>query len=383
MAFTQLGTTLNSFDVEWIGTLHEQTPKFLSGWVDETIRNRILLAMLRKNGRIILNANSPLCVWNVKFAQPTVNTAADATNLVFQRNDVMRQAAVKWGGYIATDMMTEKEYLMNRGPGQMFNRYGEVVPWMMEAMTDKFGGRLYVDGNVTANTDGIQGINSFTNYTACGASDLIAQANDSYAGLSTVLGNETGGTWSNTLSSANQPNTSLGFDWPHGTGTVQYDFFTPKLLNVATTRWGAGSTAWETNCERVLRQGRIWLTNTGGQAGRPKLVLMAPDYMAGFLNHQSAKQRIIVPHKESEDLGFEGSVNFEGMSLMDDYECPVSTGFMVNIQNMELASLDSVLFGYRGPDWSIRDRAWLFYVGFWGNLRYRPKHFAQFKDFTS
>lgn len=382
MAFTQLGTTLNSFDVEWIGTLHEQTPKFLSGWVDETIRNRILLAMLRKNGRIILNANSPMCVWNVKFAQPTVNTAADATNLVFQRNDVMRQAAVRWGGYIATDMMTEKEYLMNRGPGQIFNRYGEVVPWMMEAMTDKFGGRLYVDGNASGNTDGIQGINSFTNYTTCTTSDLIAQPNDSYAGLSTVLGNETGGTWTNTLSSANQPNTSLSYDWPHGTGTVQFDFFSPKLLNVNTTRWGTGLTTWEANCERVLRQGRIWLTNTGGQAGRPKLVLLAPDYMAGFLNHQSAKQRIIVPHKESEDLGFEGSVNFEGMSLMDDYECPVSTGFMVNINNMELASLDSVLFGYRGPDWSIRDRSWLFYVGFWGNLRYRPKHFAQFKDFT-
>jgi hypothetical protein len=56
---------------------------------------------------------------------------------------------------------------------------------------------------------------------------------------------------------------------------------------------------------------------------------------------------------------------------------------MVNTQNIELASLDSVLFGYRGPDWSIRDRAWLFYVGFWGNMRFRPKHFAQIKDFTS
>jgi hypothetical protein len=340
--------------------------------------------MLRKNGRIILNANSPMCVWNVKFAQPTVNSAGDVGNLTFQRSDLMRQAAVKWGGYIATDMMTEKEYLMNRGPGQIFNRYGEIVPWMMEAMTDKFGGQLYVDGNSTGNTTGIQGINSFTNYTACSSSDMIAQPNDSYAGISTVLANEQGGTWSNTLASANQPNTSLATDWPHGTGTVQYDWFSPKLLNFnSSTRWGTNSATWESNCERVLRQGRIWLTNTGGQAGRPKLVLMAPDHMAGFLNHQSAKQRIIVPHKESEDLGFEGSVNFEGMSLMDDYECPVSTSFMVNIQNMELASLDNVLFGYRGPDWSIRDRAWLFYVGFWGNLRYRPKHFAQIKDFTS
>jgi hypothetical protein len=152
MSYTALGSTISTFDTEWVGTLHEQTPKFLAGWVDETIRNRIFLAMLRKNGRIILNANSPMCIWNVKFAQPTVNSAGDVGNLTFQRTDVMRQAGQSWRGYIATDMMTEKEYLMNRGPGQIFNRYGEIVPFMMEAMTDTFGGQLYVDGDATANT---------------------------------------------------------------------------------------------------------------------------------------------------------------------------------------------------------------------------------------
>jgi predicted nuclease of restriction endonuclease-like RecB superfamily len=50
---------------------------------------------------------------------------------------------------------------------------------------------------------------------------------------------------------------------------------------------------------------------------------------------------------------------------------------------MELASLDKVLFGYKGPDFSIRDRAYLFYVGFWGNARYRPKHFAKLSAYAS
>src|SRR4051812_31806597 len=110
MAMTPTGTIINNYDVEWVGTLHEQTPKFLAGWVDETIRNRIFLAMLRKNGRIVLNSNSPMCIWNIKFAQPNVSSAGDVGNLVFQRTDVMRQAAQAWRGYIATDMMTEKEY---------------------------------------------------------------------------------------------------------------------------------------------------------------------------------------------------------------------------------------------------------------------------------
>lgn len=385
MAYTPLGTTINTFDTEWIGTLHEQTPKFLAGWVDETIRNRLFLSKLRKDGRIVLNSNSPLCVWTVKYAQPQIQSAGDVGNLVFQRNDLMRQAAQSWRGYIGTDEMTEKEYLMNRGPGQIFNRYGEIVPWLMEAMTDSFGGQLFIDGDAANNVNCIHGLNSFTGYTACTTSDLIAQPNDSYGGLSTVLQAESGGTWTATLSSANRPNTSLSYDWPYGTGNAQYDFFSPKLLNFNSARWmgSTGSATWETVCERVLRQGRIWLTSTGGMAGRPKMVLLSPDFMAGFLNHQSAKQRIIVPHKESEDLGFANTVNFEGMSVGDDYECPVSTGFMLTTQNIELASLDNVLFGYRGPDWSIRDRAWLFYVGFWGNMRFRPKHIAKIADFTS
>jgi hypothetical protein len=44
---------------------------------------------------------------------------------------------------------------------------------------------------------------------------------------------------------------------------------------------------------------------------------------------------------------------------------------------MELASLDNVLFGYRGPGFDWSHKGWLFYVGFWGNARYRPKHFAK------
>ena len=108
MAFTPVGTLINTFDTEWIGTLHEQTPKFLAGWVDETIRNRLFLAMLRKNGRIVLGASSPMCIWNVKFSQPTVSSAGDGGSLVFQRNDNQRQLAQDQRGYVVTDMMTEK-----------------------------------------------------------------------------------------------------------------------------------------------------------------------------------------------------------------------------------------------------------------------------------
>ena len=385
MAAQAIGTLLNSFDAEWIGVIHEQAPKFLAGFADETIRNRMLLAYMRKNGRIILRGNSPMCVWDIKFDQQPVVSAGDVGTLEFNRYNLMRQAALSWRGYVATDMMTEKEYLMNQGPGQIYNRYGQIIPSLMEAMTDNFGGELYVDGNATGNENSIHGLESFCGAGTVVAADLIAQPSDTYAGLSTAL-NQEGGTWTNTLGnigSANpRPNTGLSVDWPHGKGSAKYDFNSPVLLNTSSTNWGTNSTSWESNCERVLRQGIIWLKNKGGASGQPKLGLMSNDYYSGFLNHMSSKQRAIIPHSESQDLGFSDAVNFDGVAMAYDFECPASSGYFININNMELVSLDSVLFGYRGPDWSIRDRAYLFYVGFWGNARYRAKHFGKFKAYA-
>jgi len=369
-------TLISTFDTEWIGVIHEQAPQWFKGYVDETIRRRIALAYLRKYGKIVLGCSSSMCIWNMKFSQQPIEATGDAGTLVFNRHDLQRQAALNWRGYVGTDAMTEKEYLMNRGSARILNRYAETIPWLMEAMTDHFSGELFLDGNASGRENNIHGLESFLGAGTVTANDLIAVPSDNYAGLSTALASEAG-TWSSNLGASDRPNTSLSVDWPHGKGSASYDYNSPKLFNYSSTRWGGGGTTWEHNCERVIRQAIIWLTSTGGTAGRPKCVMLANDLYAGYLNHQSAKQRIIIPHRESEDLGFEDTVNQEGVAIKYDFDVPAQTGYVFNVANCELCSLDQVLFGYRGPDWSIRDRAWLFYVGFWGNARYRPKHFGK------
>lgn len=382
MSAASLANVISPQDVEWIGVIHEQAPKFFKGYADETIRNRMLLAYMRKYGRISLGNNSPLCVWNVKFAQQQITATGDSGSLIFNRNDLYRQAGLNWRGYVGTDLMTEKEYLINRGPGQMLNRYGEIIPSLMEAMTDNFGAELFLDGNASGRANNIHGLESFlADDGTTAAADLIALPSDTYGGLSTVLASE-GGTWSSNITAASRPKSNGSSDWPSGKGSVSFDFNSPKLINYTSSSWGTGATTWEANCERVLRQSTIWLTHTGGRSGRPTCYLLSNDLYAGYLNHQSAKQRIIVPHKESQDLGFEDTVNQEGVAIKYDYDVPARTGYGFNAMNAELASLDKVLFGYRGPDWSIRDRAYLFYVGFWGNMRYRAKHYAKFYPYA-
>ena len=378
------GTLINNTDTEWIGVIHSQAPKFFKGYADETIRNRIVLAYLRKHGRILLNANSPMCVWNVKYDQQPIESAGDAGSLVFNRHDLQRQLAVNWRGYVGTDSASEKEIMMNKGPGQILTRYSETIPSLTEAITDHFSDELFIDGEAAGNTNRIHGLNTFLKFNTGGmaASDLVAAPNATYAGQSCVLGNE-GGTWSTDLASADRPNAGLANDWPNGSGPIKYDFVSPLGINWSANSWGTSLQTWEANCERAIRQGIIWQTNRGGQKGRPKLCLLSTDLYTGYANSQISKQRIVVPHKESEDLGFSDTLNQEGVAIRYDYSVPANTGYMLAPEMMELASLDKVLFGYRGPDFSIKDRAWLFYVGFWGNAKYRPKHFAMLKNFKA
>jgi hypothetical protein len=372
-----LSTLINSFDTEWIGVIHQQTPTFMAGMADECVRHKLRLSMLRKNGRIMLGASGPFCIWNVQYKQPPVEAYSDGGQLNFQRWDVVKQVALNWRGYKSTDLMTEKEYLMTQGStGRLLNRYAEMIPLHMKAITDYFGGELILDGEATGRQDHIHGMETFLGAGTVVAADLIAQPSDSYAGLSTALGSE-GGTWSTSLGVGNYPNAAVASDWPNGKGDYEYDFFAPKLGNWSSTRWGTGSTTWEANCERVIRQMIIWMTMTGGSGGRPSIATFSGDMWAGFVNHQSAKQRSMIPHKEAQDLGFPEALNFDGVAIGMDYDVPANTGYFENLKNVELMSLDRVLFGYRGPDFDPRTGSWLFSTGFWGQARYRPKHFGK------
>lgn len=373
-----LDTLITTFDTNWAGVIKQKTPQFVSGYQDETIRNHMLLAYLRKYGRITVNNSGPMCVWNAKYNQQSVESTGDVGELVFNRWDLQRQLATNWRGYVATDAMTEKEYLMVKGStGQILNRYAEVIPSLMEALTDHFSGQLFIDGNASGNENAIHGLESFFAVTSSAAGNIVSAPSDSYAGHSTVLGNESGSSWSTDLASGDRPNATLANDWPHGSGTVSYNWHSPIPINYTSSGWGTGATTWEANCERAIRQGVIWLTNLGGPKGRPKMCLLDSFLYTGYANHQAAKQRIMIPHKESQDLGFGDALNQEGVAIAYDYDVPAGSGYLVNVENVELASLNSQLFGYRGPEFDMATRSFLFYVGFWGNCRWRVRHFAK------
>jgi hypothetical protein len=368
---------------EWIGVIHSTRPKYMKGASDMTLRKRLFFAMLRKEGRITYNNSGDEFKWQVEFSQPSVTQHGDGSMIDFSNHDAFRQATLDWRGYVATDSMTMKQREMNKGQEALINLFQTKQKRLMKSIDNKFAGECYKDGNATGRENSVHGLESFfDDRTTCAASDELAEPGDTYGGLNTNLADQ-GGTWS--ANGSSYPNATLAKDWPDGQGDSEYDYYAPKLVNWSSTGWGTGSTTFEDNCWRVIGQTITWLTISGGDDGFPKLCLLASNLFQSYKNHEEAIRRINVPHKAANDLGFEGNVlNQDGTAISADYDVPYNTGYMMNISNIEIASLMPELFWMQGPDRDPRT-AWsyLWGCGFYGNLRVdSPKYFAKLYNYA-
>jgi hypothetical protein len=267
---------------------------------------------------------------------------------------------------------------MARGDLQLVKgRYTNRIKQLTDQMRQNFNGELFVDGNAAGNTSRIHGLESFMGSSTTVAGDRLAKPSDTYAGKSTALAAEGGG-WSATLGT--KPNANVATDWPDGTdsGLGEYDYFSPKLVNYSSTAWDTNSaTTFRDNGEKAMRQASIWMTYAGGDESKPSICLLARDLYYPFADSWSSKQRLDVYNKRATDLGFGHTLNFEGMAVQMDFDCPVAVGYMLTTGMMELCSMEDQLFHAEGPDYSIENDSYLMHIGFFGNAKYRPKHFGK------
>lgn len=368
---------------EWAGVVNAVTSKFLKGAADLTTRRRLFLAMLRKRGRITMGHDGISVTWDVEFMQPPVEAYGDGGLVTYARHDIYRMLSVDWRGYYASDLMTAKEKEMAKGNSALVKRYSAIAPNLEKSIRDKMSTELYIDGYATGNQNRLHGLATFMDTTAtCVVGDRIqVPTKTNYAGKSCVLGAESG-SWSANLTGSDIPNAALANDWPEGSGTSDYDYLAPKQLNWSSTAWTGTNTFFSTSV-RCMRQGLLWLTLTAGDEGRPSLILMPGKMYADFLNNQSSNQRIIVPHKESQDLGFGETVNFDGAGIQYEFGCPGNNFFMLNLDQCELRCLYSDLFMPHGPDYDPRTFSWLYAIGFFGNMTFQPKFFGKGQNYAA
>lgn len=369
-----------NLDPEHIAVLTTTISQYVKGAEDHTIRERLLLAYMKKYGRISKNNSGTSMTWQVEYSQPQMRQLGDAGEMTFAQHTAHKQATLDWRGYVITHQMSERQRLMNRGPEALVNLYAEQTPKLIKKFNDGLAGQFYVDGNASGNENAIHGFDSCTTGANAAAGNLIATPNDSYAGLTTNLGTY-GGSWTANRASTESPrypNATLAKDWPYGSGSSEYDFWAPKLVNSTSTAWGTGSALFKDNCDRVIRRTNIWMRSTGGTGNAPTLFIFGPDMYADVEEFYAAKERIIVPHAETENLGFSGkSMQVNGTAVVFDFDCPASSGYAVKVSDIELCCLYGSMYDVKGPEFDIKTNAYLTRLGFFGNMKFNPKNIAK------
>lgn len=356
---------------EWARIANTTIKKYIKGETLAILRNRKILALLESKGRISYNNSGNEVQWQVRYRQAAMQGFDDSDTLSFSRQNRWKTATLPWRGYAATDSITKRETLINKGPEALINVYANTAKMLMSDVDEQFGDEIYIDGNATGNSKRLHGLESFLSVSGV-ASTLIGVNNDTYAGLSTALGNY-GGAWSGT--------------WPSGTGDAQYDFWTPLVVDYTDGDWAATTKTWPNTCLEALRYGIIKGKKNKSKKGMLDLIDLNDDLYRQFLDKLQTEEQLNVQRGGDASglykLGFTDVTNFDGVDVTFEYGIPTTIGYGLCTDCMELMSLQGELFVPEGPDFDIAGQSWRFSIDFLGNLKFEAiRNFVKWDNIT-
>lgn len=354
-------------------TLHE----WLRRVSDHTIRSFPVARRIAARKNISYNHSGDKCVWPFQFALPETH-AYFGGQLNFPESDLYRQFELNPQMFYCADGMDLLAMEQNKGEAALVKRRERIADNIRKAMQQDLNRSIYWDGASHAGYPA--GLETFLGAKAgYVVGDRICQPDDTYAGFATDLGT-LGGSWD--TAGSTPFNTTLGYEWPEGFGTSEYDATSPKLYNVRSTAWTAGTNAVADNLEEVISQATMHLTLTGGDEGKPDICVLSSDYWMIYEAIQRAKAVINVPHRMGQDVGFEG-FNQNGVTVLTEFGVPATRGYLLNTSMAELRCWTSQLFVPKGPQDEIRSLATLWATIFIGQWCWQPKHTAKIYPYAS
>ncbi len=366
--------------VEFNRVLQTTISEYMLGAEDNTIRNRKVLALMKAKGRINFNHEGTDLNWGIQYRQRALAGYADGDTVNFQRSDNFKRASVPWRGYIMSDLVTDKEKLMNRGRPALIKYISELVESMTEDMTQKYGPQLYQDGNAAANAKTLMGLDTFEGTATISAGNFIATPGNTYGGLSCALGNY-GGSWTGT--------------WPVGTGDVEYDFWSPLVVDYTNTGWGYTPETWANTSHDALRFGILHSKRNDSQKGLIDIVMLDRELYRQWEKLLDTKERVSVQiagdalgaRPTLRNLGFGDMQSFEGAEITWEFGVPVDAsnvaqGYGLNIDEMELCCLDDRIFKSMGPYYDEASMADRYMIRQFGNMKFNPRYFVKWAKYT-
>ena len=309
---------------------------YIKGAADAVTRKRMYLAMVREKGKLTFKHSGLNTDWGIEYAEDDLNPYTG--NLTFEPVNTWIRAILGWGGYDMTDLITKRERLMNGGSKtQLIKVYTDMGERLEARVMRKFPGRLILADPTVAGHEGeITGLDTIFSISAATAGDTrVGLNNGEYAGLSTAPA-AYGGSWDQ----------SGGNDiWPLGDGSTSYDFHRPLTVLYDATGFNGATNTWESNAETAIRFG---LTHTNGRNNgmdsQVEVVALWRDGFRIFKDIQTAKERINVTGQTTlYRLGFKDEFNFDGVSVVPEYDVPNAVGYGIPFGQVELMSMQPEL----------------------------------------
>lgn len=378
----------NYSTTSWERTVHTTLVQHMRDEEIESFRTYLWLAVLGAKDRVLKNAprisirnemgqSGAGFDWPVRYRNHDVEANNGETPRNFARKNLWQTAALEYRGYQATDQMYRKEFLENRGAEAVVRVFDKMADRLGESLKEKLATQFYVDGSATGNENAWHGLESMfaLNGTvkaddgtqrAANAADIVGYPSDTYAGLTTGLGDYGG---------AN----SSGDIWPNGNADAAYDFWTPLVVNYTSTHADlpAATNTWAGQGDEALRYAIIHSQRNASTEGQIDLAILARDLYFKLLNLIDDKERISISStQELRAMGFKNVFNFDGVDVTWDTGVATGVGYGVNLQNIELRCLTDDMYDVEGPDYNIDDQAWRVVVSTLSNMRFKsPRNF--------
>lgn len=347
-----------------VATINKHVKKL----TEPIFRKRGFMALLRKKGRITFNNAGKKFDWRARFRRHSPEAYDDMGAVSFPRTNLWKTCELPYRAYSVGESFSKFEKLANGNTDEaLIKIVSEATKALSDSMNEFFADQLVLDGNSTAYTS-IHGLESWFSVSGTTCNSLASYCgnpNDTYAGLSTALGNY-GGSWTGA--------------WPAGVGSCEFNFFSPLVVDTHNALWTASTKTWPNDCREALRYGTLYLQTLQNQ--NLDAILLNPELYRQLLDSTEDKEQIqLTAASEAVALGFR-SVTYDGVPIISEYGVPADTGYGLVMDKLELRSMQSQLFMV-DEDQEIDNKTSKMSLDFFGNLSIESPAFSvKWKDIT-
>jgi hypothetical protein len=342
-----------------------------------SLRKYKLFAALEGAGQIRTNMSGRGFDWEIQYRNHTPSGNNGETPRSFSRENLWKRAELEYRGAQVTDAIYKREMLENRSAQALVNVAGKMASRLLTSMEQYLAREWVQDGYASGNELRFHGIESFMGATqtiqegAAGATarsanvaDRFYYPNDSYAGLSTVLG-AYGGSGDTSAT------------WPDGKVDPEFDFFSPIIVNADSSFFTATSPTWKTNCVAAVREALHQTRRNDTKEDQIDMVLLDRRLFIDFLNTLDSKERVIVSRTNGlRSYGFTDVFELDGVEVSGENSVPANTGYGLSVGNIELLCMESQLMVSEGPFYDEITQQYRYVVSTLGNLKFKsPRNF--------